>query len=238
MAPSFDSVPPVRQGLRSVAGVPLAAGRRVGVVDLTRGELSTRGAADLRDEEARATAQLLDLTMREYLRMRDGFFANDEAHQRHVVAVIRRFRPRLVLTNSNIDHHPDHGRTADLVHDAAFPTGLAKVETEWKSTPQAPWRPRLLLQALRHACVRPRGGGHHATLGAKASRPGGLQKPVLPPRLRLAGPHLHFHADLLARPRSPCPRTRLLHRGGVCRGLHLPPPLRPRRPAATALTMR
>ena len=133
----------------------VAAGRRVGVVDLTRGELGTRGSADLRDEEAQAAARLLDLAVRENLQMRDGFFANDEVHQRRVIEVIRRFQPDLVLTNPNIDHHPDHGRAADLVHDAAFLAGLPKVETEWNGLSQAPWRPRLLLQSLHHAYVRP-----------------------------------------------------------------------------------
>ncbi|RSK47520.1 bacillithiol biosynthesis deacetylase BshB1 [Hymenobacter rigui] len=133
----------------------VAAGRRVGVVDLTRGELGTRGSAELRDEEARAAARILGLQVRENLRMRDGFFRNDEAHQLRVVEVIRRFQPELVLTNPNHDRHPDHGRAADLVHDAAFLAGLAGVQTRWQGAPQAPWRPRLLLQAIHNSYVRP-----------------------------------------------------------------------------------
>lgn len=132
-----------------------AAGRRVGVVDLTRGELGSRGSAELRDAEAATAARLLGLTVRENLRMRDGFFANDEAHQLRVVEVIRRFQPELILTNPTIDRHPDHGRAADLVHDAAFLAGLPKVQTQDQGVPQAAWRPRLLLQAIHHSYVCP-----------------------------------------------------------------------------------
>lgn len=131
------------------------AGRRVGVVDLTRGELGTRGSAELRDQEATEAARILKLHVRENLRMRDGFFRNDEDHQRRIIEVIRRFQPELIITNPNIDRHPDHGRAADLVHDAAFLSGLPKVHTEWAGEPQAPWRPRLLLQAIHHSYVRP-----------------------------------------------------------------------------------
>ncbi|WP_324670541.1 bacillithiol biosynthesis deacetylase BshB1 [Hymenobacter sp. GOD-10R] len=132
-----------------------AAGRRVGVVDLTRGELGTRGSAALRDQEAQDAAHILGLSVRENLRMRDGFFANDEAHQLRIVEVIRRFQPEIILTNPNVDRHPDHGRAADLVHDAAFLAGLTKLETHWDGVPQTPWRPRLLLQAIHHSYVRP-----------------------------------------------------------------------------------
>lgn len=133
----------------------VAAGRRVGVVDLTRGELGTRGSAELRDQEALEASRILGLQVRENLRMRDGFFRNDEAHQLRVVEVIRRFQPELVLTNPTHDRHPDHGRAADLVHDAAFLAGLPKVQTRWQGAPQAAWRPRLLLQAIHNSYVRP-----------------------------------------------------------------------------------
>lgn len=132
-----------------------AAGRKVGVVDLTRGELGTRGSAELRGQEAAEAARILGLHVRENLRMRDGFFRNDEDHQRRIIEVIRRFQPELILTNPNIDRHPDHGRAADLVHDAAFLAGLPKVQTEWDGVAQAPWRPRLLLQAIHNSYVRP-----------------------------------------------------------------------------------
>lgn len=132
-----------------------AYGRRIGVIDLTRGELGTRGSAELRDREAQAAAQVLGLDVRENLGMRDGFFANDEAHQRQVIQVLRRFQPDIVLTNPTLDRHPDHGRAANLVHDAAFLAGLSKIQTEWQGQPQPAWRPRLLLQAIHNTYVKP-----------------------------------------------------------------------------------
>ncbi|WP_046244815.1 bacillithiol biosynthesis deacetylase BshB1 [Hymenobacter terrenus] len=133
----------------------IAAGRRVGVVDLTRGELGSRGSAEQRDAEAAAATQLLGLHVRENLRLRDGFFVNDEAHQRQVIQVIRRYRPDILITNPNIDRHPDHGRAADLVHDAADLAGLSTLKTEDNGAPQAPWRPQLVLQAIHNSYVRP-----------------------------------------------------------------------------------
>jgi bacillithiol biosynthesis deacetylase BshB1 len=132
-----------------------ALGRRIGVVDLTRGELGTRGSAELRDCEAQDAAQVVGLDVRENLGMRDGFFANDEAHQRQVVQVLRRFQPDIVLTNPTVDRHPDHGRAANLVHDASFLAGLPKIQTEWEGQQQPAWRPRLLLQVIHNTYVKP-----------------------------------------------------------------------------------
>ncbi|MCB2408220.1 bacillithiol biosynthesis deacetylase BshB1 [Hymenobacter lucidus] len=133
----------------------VAKGRRVGVVDLTRGELGTRGSAELRDVEAADSARIMGLHVRENLRMRDGFFLNDEAHQLQVIQVIRRFRPSIILTNPNVDRHPDHGRAANLVHDAAFLSGLPKIETQWQGQPQPAWRPDLMLQVIHNTYVKP-----------------------------------------------------------------------------------
>lgn len=133
----------------------VATGRRVGVVDLTRGELGSRGSAEQRDAEAAAAAQLLGLHVRENLRLRDGFFVNDEATQRQVVQVIRRYQPDILLTNPNIDRHPDHGRAADIVHQAAYLADLPALTTEDAGAPQAPWRPRLVLQAIHNSYVQP-----------------------------------------------------------------------------------
>ncbi len=133
----------------------VAAGRRVGVVDLTRGELGSRGSAEQRDAEAIVAAQLLGLHVRENLRLSDGFFVNDEATRRLVVQVIRRYRPDILLTNPNIDRHPDHGRAADIVHEAAYLAGLPGLLTEDAGTPQVLWQPRLVLQAIHNSYVRP-----------------------------------------------------------------------------------
>jgi bacillithiol biosynthesis deacetylase BshB1 len=132
-----------------------ANGRRIGVVDLTRGELGTRGSAELREQEAQAAARVVGLDVRENLGMRDGFFTNDEAHQLQVIQVIRRFQPDIILTNPSVDRHPDHGRAADLVHTAAFLAGLPKIETEWQGAIQPAWRPRLVLQAIHNTYVQP-----------------------------------------------------------------------------------
>ena len=126
-----------------------AQGKRCGVVDLTRGELGTRGSAALRDEEAAKAASILGLVHRENLGLADGFFQEDEASIRAVVAAIRRHRPAVVLANALADRHPDHGRAAELVARASFLSGLVKVDTG-----QAPWRPRPCTITSRITTVR------------------------------------------------------------------------------------
>lgn len=114
------------------AGTILAAiaeGKKVGVIDLTQGELGTRGTAETRKIEADNAAKVLGLSVRENLKMADGFFVNDEAHQRKVIQVIRKYKPQIILCNAPSDRHPDHGRSAKLVADAAFLSGLRKIET-------------------------------------------------------------------------------------------------------------
>lgn len=114
------------------AGTILAAiaeGKKVGVVDLTQGELGTRGSAETRKIEADNAAKVLGLSVRDNLKMADGFFMNDEAHQRKIIQVIRKYRPKIILCNAPSDRHPDHGRSARLVADAAFLSGLRKIET-------------------------------------------------------------------------------------------------------------
>ena len=105
----------------------IALGKTVGIVDLTRGELGTRGSADLRDQEAAASAQILGVAVRENLRFRDGFFANDETHQLEVIKMIRKYQPEIVLCNAIEDRHIDHGKGSQLVSDACFLSGLMKI---------------------------------------------------------------------------------------------------------------
>ena len=116
-------------------------GKIVGIVDLTRGELGTRGSADLRDKEAKQAASILEVAIRENLGFRDGFFKNDEVHQLEIIKVLRKYRPKMVLCNAQTDRHIDHGRAASLIHDASFLSGLRKIETVIDKTPQTPWRP-------------------------------------------------------------------------------------------------
>ena len=133
----------------------IAAGKKVGIVDLTRGELGTRGTAETRDEEAARSAEILGLHARENLRMRDGFFKNDEEHQLQVIRSIRKYRPEIVLSNALHDRHPDHGRAGELVNDAVFLSGLSKIDTELNGEKQEPWRPEMLLQYIQDRYIEP-----------------------------------------------------------------------------------
>jgi N-acetylglucosamine malate deacetylase 1 len=124
----------------SAAGTLLrckAQGMSVGIVDMTQGELGTRGSSELRLKEAQKAAEILGLTIRENLGLADGFFQNDEATIRKVIDVIRKYKPTIVLTNAKSDRHPDHGRASKLVSDACFYSGLRKIETEHEA-----WRPK------------------------------------------------------------------------------------------------
>ncbi|WP_316830188.1 bacillithiol biosynthesis deacetylase BshB1 [Pedobacter aquatilis] len=133
----------------------IALGKKVGIVDLTRGELGTRGTAETRDEEAADSAKILGLHVRENLRFRDGFFQNDEQHRLEVIKVIRKYQPELILSNALEDRHPDHGRAGDLVYDAVFLSGLPKIETEIDGQKQQAHRPRLLLQYIQDRYLKP-----------------------------------------------------------------------------------
>ncbi|MCA6440283.1 MAG: bacillithiol biosynthesis deacetylase BshB1 [Sediminibacterium sp.] len=134
----------------------LAEGKKVGIIDLTRGELGTRGTAETRDAEAAEAARTLGVQHRENLRMADGFFQNDETHQRKVIEVIRRFTPNIILINAPEDRHPDHGRSAKLVSDAAFLSGLRKIETiDHEGTSQAAWRPSYVFHYIQDRFIQP-----------------------------------------------------------------------------------
>ncbi|MDB5020304.1 MAG: bacillithiol biosynthesis deacetylase BshB1 [Pedobacter sp.] len=133
----------------------IAMGKKVGIVDFTRGELGTRGTADIRDEEAADSAKILGLHARENLRFKDAFFKNDEAHQLEVIKMIRKYKPEIVLSNALRDRHPDHARAGDLANDACFLAGLSKIETKLDGVTQEAWRPRLLLQYIQDFYIKP-----------------------------------------------------------------------------------
>ena len=122
----------------------VAAGRRVALVDLTRGELGTRGSAELRAVEAAEAARVLGIAHREQCGLPDGLFGDDEDALGRVVEAIRRLRPAVVLANAREDRHPDHGRGAALVERACFLAGLPRFQPG-----QAPWRPRLVLHYVQ-----------------------------------------------------------------------------------------
>lgn len=132
-----------------------AQGRKTGILDLTRGELGSRGSADLRDEEAAAASRVLGLSMRHNLAFRDGFFQNDETHQRGIIAVLRHYRPDVVLINAPYDRHPDHGRASELARDAAFLAGLRRIETTWEGKAQEPWRPAKVWKYIQDQLILP-----------------------------------------------------------------------------------
>lgn len=125
-------------------------GKKVAIVDLTQGELGTRGTIETRYEEAANAAIIMGVHVRENLKMRDGFFRNDEAHQMQVIAAIRKYRPSVVICNILQDRHPDHGRAGKLISDSCFLAGLAKIETtDENGNPQERWRPSYVLQYIQ-----------------------------------------------------------------------------------------
>jgi bacillithiol biosynthesis deacetylase BshB1 len=131
-------------------------GKKVGVIDLTQGELGTRGTIETRYEEAAAASIIMGVHVRENLKMRDGFFTNDEAHQLQLIKVIRKYKPDVIIGNAINDRHPDHGRAAKLISDACFLSGLAKVETtDDDGQPQTKWRPAYVLHYIQDRYIDP-----------------------------------------------------------------------------------
>jgi len=133
----------------------VANGKKVGIVDLTRGELGTRGSAEIRDQEAAAAAKILGLTVRDNLALPDGFFENTRNYQLKVIEVIRRYQPGIIITNAYHDRHPDHGRANELVESAAFLSGLRKIETSDNGQAQEAWRPKLVLHFIQDNYIKP-----------------------------------------------------------------------------------
>lgn len=130
-------------------------GKRVGIIDLTRGQLGSRGTPDDRAEEAAASARILGIAVRENLGMQDGFFQNDRDHQEMIIQKIRQYRPDLVLANAPEDRHPDHGRAAALVSESAFYSGLRKIATRLNGEPQSHWRPRVVYHYIQDRHHKP-----------------------------------------------------------------------------------
>jgi bacillithiol biosynthesis deacetylase BshB1 len=127
----------------------IAKGHTAAIVDLTHGELGTRGDATTRLAEANAAAAILGVSHRINLGFKDGFFHNDEWHQRELIKAIRHFQPDIILANAVYDRHPDHGRAAQLIRDAAFLSGLSKVETVWEEKAQLAHRPKALYHYIQ-----------------------------------------------------------------------------------------
>ncbi len=135
----------------------IAEGSKVGIVDLTRGELGTRGSAEIRDKEAAKAAEILGVAVRENLAFDDGFFVNDKAHQLEVIKMIRKYQPEIVLCNAIDDRHIDHPKGSQLVSDACFLSGLIKIETilSGSSEKQEKWRPKVVYHYMQWKNLTP-----------------------------------------------------------------------------------
>ncbi|WP_460554367.1 bacillithiol biosynthesis deacetylase BshB1 [Ferruginibacter profundus] len=142
----------------SCAGVLLVEkrnGKKTGIIDLTQGELGTRGTAATRRLEAAAAATILEVDVRENLMMADGFFENNEAHQRKIITTLRTYQPEIILCNAPSDRHPDHGRSARLVAEAAFLSGLKKIDTTKDGIAQEAWRPKYVFNYIQDKFLQP-----------------------------------------------------------------------------------
>lgn len=129
--------------------------KKVGIIDLTRGELGTRGTVALRDLEANKAALVLGVNVRENLGLRDGFFQNNEENQMKVIAIIRKYRPKIVLCNAVSDRHIDHGKGSSLVSDACFLSGLRKIETFVEGVKQEAFRPQVVYHYVQWNQTQP-----------------------------------------------------------------------------------
>ena len=135
----------------------IALGKKVGIIDLTRGELGTRGTPEIRDMEAEKAAEILGLTVRENLEFADGFFVNDREHQLVIIQMVRKYRPDIVLCNAVEDRHIDHAKGSQLVSDACFLSGLVKIDTKLEGDDQwqEPWRPKQVYHFIQWKNLEP-----------------------------------------------------------------------------------
>lgn len=142
-------------GCAGTLALHISKGYKVGVIDLTRGELGTRGSAEIRDKEAEASAKLLGLAVRDNLKFADGFFSNDKSHQLAIIRAIRKYQPKMVLANAPSDRHPDHGKAAELVRDACFLSGLAKINVSDGEDELPAWRPAVVYHYIQSNYLTP-----------------------------------------------------------------------------------
>lgn len=145
----------VELGCGATLAKEVSKGKKVGVVDLTRGELGTRGSAEIRDKEAAKSSEILGLSIRKNLAFADGFFVNDKTHQIEVIKLLRHYKPEVVICNAIHDRHIDHGRGSQLVSDACFLSGLVKIETRFNGNIQEPWRPKVVYHYIQWKDIEP-----------------------------------------------------------------------------------
>ncbi|WP_395061706.1 bacillithiol biosynthesis deacetylase BshB1 [Flavobacterium sp.] len=145
----------VELGCGGTIAKEISLGKKVGIVDLTRGELGTRGSVEIRNSESEIASQILGVSVRENLDMRDGFFINDEEHQMKIIQMIRKFQPEIVLCNAIADRHIDHGKGSKLVSDACFLSGLRMIETSLNGEKQEVWRPKVVYHYIQWKNIEP-----------------------------------------------------------------------------------
>jgi bacillithiol biosynthesis deacetylase BshB1 len=145
----------VELGCGATLAKEIRNGKKVGVVDLTRGELGTRGTAETRDREAADAAKILGIILRKNLGFSDGFFVNDEVHQMEIIKMMRFYKPEIVLCNAIDDRHIDHGKASKLVSDSCFLSGLLKIETIFNGEVQQAWRPKLVYHYIQWKDIEP-----------------------------------------------------------------------------------
>jgi bacillithiol biosynthesis deacetylase BshB1 len=145
----------VELGCSGTIAKEIFLGKKVGIIDLTRGELGTRGSVEIRNNESEAAAKILGVSIRENLDMRDGFFLNDESHQLRIIEIIRKYKPEIVLCNAIDDRHIDHAKGSKLVSDACFLSGLVKIETSIDGIQQEAWRPKLVYHYIQWKNIEP-----------------------------------------------------------------------------------
>ena len=145
----------VELGCSGTIAKEVSLGKKVGIIDLTRGELGTRGSVEIRNSESAKASEILGVSVRENLDMRDGFFINDEAHQLKIIQMLRKYRPEIVLCNAIADRHIDHGKGSKLVSDACFLSGLVKIETKLNGEKQQAWRPKVVYHYIQWQNIEP-----------------------------------------------------------------------------------
>lgn len=145
----------VELGCSGTIAKEISLGKKVGIIDLTRGELGTRGSVAIRNEEAAKASQILGVTVRRNLDMRDGFFVNDEEHQIKIIEMIRNYQPEIVLCNAITDRHIDHGKGSKLVSDACFLSGLRQIKTVFNDEAQEAWRPKVVYHYIQWQNIEP-----------------------------------------------------------------------------------
>ena len=145
----------VELGCGGTIAKEVALGKKVGIIDLTRGELGSRGSAVIRDKEANSAKQVLKIHVRENLGFADGFFNNDKFHQIEIIKMIRKYKPEIVLCNAINDRHIDHPKGSQLVSDSCFLSGLIKIETIFNGLKQEHWRPKQVYHYIQWKNIKP-----------------------------------------------------------------------------------